>query len=366
MNHEATRTEPIVSPTVRSSNLELFRILLMLMIIAHHYVVNSEIADFFNPTHPTANMLFMTLYGWGGKTGINCFVLITGYFMCQKSFSWQKFFKLAFEVQFYTTVIYLLFLLSGRSFSWGELYQMLLAIPLGVGQSFVGSFLCLYLLIPFVNKLIHSMNEREFRYLLVLLVGIYSVIGTFIPFGFYENIAWFVVIYLIGSYIRLHGMPIFSKHSFLFMATSLITAMASILLLFYFFKYRGINTSIWDTYYFVSNSNKIMALLCSVSMFLFFKDLKMKNNRWINKIATATFGVLLIHGNSDAMREWLWDDVLKNASFYNSSYMWLHALLSVLLVYLVCVAIDLLRIRFVEKPIFKAFDSRKSSRWGNE
>lgn len=286
--------------------------------------------------------------------------------MCQKSFSWQKFFKLVFEVQFYTTVIYLLFLLSGRSFSWGELYQMLLAIPLGVGQSFVGSFLCLYLLIPFVNKLIHSMNEREFRYLLVLLVGIYSVIGTFIPFGFYENIAWFVVIYLIGSYIRLHGMPIFSKHSFLFMATSLITAMASILLLFYFFKYRGINTSIWDTYYFVSNSNKIMALLCSVSMFLFFKDLKMKNNRWINKIATATFGVLLIHGNSDAMREWLWGDVLKNASFYNSSYMWLHALLSVLLVYLVCVVIDLLRIRFVEKPIFKAFDSRKSSRPGNE
>ena len=199
------------------------------------------------------------------------------------------------------------------------------------------------------------MNEREFRYLLVLLVGIYSVIGTFIPFGFYENIAWFVVIYLIGSYIRLYGMPIFSKHSFLFMATSLITAMASILLLFYFFKYRGINTSIWDTYYFVSNSNKIMALLCSVSMFLFFKDLKMKNNRWINKIATATFGVLLIHGNSDAMREWLWGDVLKNAS-----YMWLHALLSVLLVYIVCVAIDLLRIRFVEKPIFKAFDSLKS------
>lgn len=61
----------------RESNLELFRILLMLMIIAHHYVVNSEIADFFNPTHPTANMLFMTLYGWGGKTVINCFVLVS-------------------------------------------------------------------------------------------------------------------------------------------------------------------------------------------------------------------------------------------------------------------------------------------------
>lgn len=57
----------------RESNLEVFRILLMLMIIAHHYVVNSEIADFFNPTHPTANMLFMTFIWMGWKNGYKLF-----------------------------------------------------------------------------------------------------------------------------------------------------------------------------------------------------------------------------------------------------------------------------------------------------
>ena len=41
----------------RSSNIELFRILLMLMVITHHYVVNS---------------------------GIDGFILITGYYMCEK------------------------------------------------------------------------------------------------------------------------------------------------------------------------------------------------------------------------------------------------------------------------------------------
>ena len=36
-----THTGKTTMPKMRNSNLELFRIVLMLMIIAHHYVVNS-------------------------------------------------------------------------------------------------------------------------------------------------------------------------------------------------------------------------------------------------------------------------------------------------------------------------------------
>lgn len=80
----------------------------------------------------------------------------------------------------------------------------------------------------------------------------------------------------------------------------------------------------------------------------------------MNRIATATFGVLLIHGNSNAMREWLWRDVLENVSYFNSPLpcLWIHALLSVLGVYVVCVAIDLLRIRYIERPLFKWIEKK--------
>ena len=80
----------------------------------------------------------------------------------------------------------------------------------------------------------------------------------------------------------------------------------------------------------------------------------------LNRIATATFGVLLIHGNSNAMREWLWRGVLKNVSYFNSPLpcLWIHALLSVLGVYVVCVAIDLLRIRYIERPLFKWIEKK--------
>ena len=67
----------------RNSNIELFRILSMLMIVAHHYVVNSGLLDCIDAQNTLQlRDYFLLLFGLGGKTGMNCFVLITGYFMC--------------------------------------------------------------------------------------------------------------------------------------------------------------------------------------------------------------------------------------------------------------------------------------------
>ena len=76
----------------------------------------------------------------------------------------------------------------------------------------------------------------------------------------------------------------------------------------------------------------------------------------INTIGAATFGVLLIHANSDAMRQWLWKDMLNNVGVYDKVWMPLHAIGSVIVIYIVCTAIDYLRIRFVEKPFFELWD----------
>lgn len=248
-------------------------------------------------------------------------------------------------------------MLGGRPFSWGELKDMVLWIPLGVGHGFVGSFIVLYLLIPFVNQLMKAMTKREFQYLLVLLIGVYSVVGTFVPFGFYEYIGWYVTIYLVGAYIRLCGIPLIRSRlrEVLFMLVSLLAVSLSILGIFYLTRIKGGELQIWRLYYFVSDSNKILALLTSVALFLFFKDMKLPQISWVNKIATATFGVSLIHGNSNTMREWLWVDVLKNVSYITQPlpHMIGHAIASVVAVYVVCVIIDLLRIKYIERPLFQ-------------
>ena len=74
----------------RDSNFELFRIVLMLLIVAHHYVVNSGISQLYDFNHITVNMIFHQLFGFAGKIGINCFVFITGYFMIKSQFKFRK------------------------------------------------------------------------------------------------------------------------------------------------------------------------------------------------------------------------------------------------------------------------------------
>ena len=78
----------------RNSNLELYRIIVMLLIVAHHYVVNSGLMSVMKEEPLHIQSIFLYLFGMWGKTGINCFVMITGYFMCKSHISLRKFMKL--------------------------------------------------------------------------------------------------------------------------------------------------------------------------------------------------------------------------------------------------------------------------------
>ena len=112
----------------------------------------------------------------------------------------------------------------------------------------------------------------------------------------------------------------------------------------------------------MADSNKFLAVVTAVSAFLFFKNLELGYRPIINRIAASTFGVLMIHANSDTMRRWLWQDFLDNVAAYYSSYYVLHAVGSVLSVYAVCALIDMVRIRFLEKPFLKLYDEACQSR----
>lgn len=93
----------------RNTNLEFYRVIVMLLIVAHHYVVNSGLMEIMKENPLSGNSIFYYIFGAWGKTGINCFVLITGYFMCKSQITVQKFFKLLFEVLFYNILIYFVF-----------------------------------------------------------------------------------------------------------------------------------------------------------------------------------------------------------------------------------------------------------------
>lgn len=339
----------------RKSNYELLRIILMLGIISNHYVVNSGITNLYNYNNITANMIFLQFLGSFGKLGINCFLLLTGYFMVKQNFSLKKFIRLYLEIKFYKIVIYLIFMMTGYStFDTNSFIRTLFNVlfSIGYGRSFPEVFLVLYLLSPFLNILISNLNNRKHILLLSMLIFFYSIIVVVInPNNSINYIGWFITMYLTGSYIRLYQNEFFKnrKLHIVLITFTILFMWISIIFIDYFYLHMGKKA---NYYYWIVDSNKISVYILSISIFCLFSTINIEYNRFINYLSSSVFGILLIHANSDTMRQFLWQDLLNNQLFYNSNFLIFHAIFSIIGVYIVCFFIDRLRIRLFENPLF--------------
>lgn len=341
----------------RNSNIELFRIVLMILLVASHYVHNSGILELIYQDGFSKRNILMSIFGMWGKPVINCFVFITGYFMCKKEISIYKWIRLIFQVLFYNIIIYLLFVITGYStFSLKGMIYNFLPIK-SVWTNFVSCYLIFYLFIPFINILIKNMDEKLHFRLVCLLGTIYVILGTIPKFTVTMNyISWFTFAYLFAAYFKIYKENILknTKIWVILFCISYLLSCASVMA----GLYASGKIDMRLTYYLLEDSNKFLAVILSFSFFAMFLGIRIKKSKIINTIARATLGVLLIHANSDLMRQWLWKDVLKCMEFYNSQYYFAHAIISVICVYCICVVIETVRLRFIDEPIYKAMIKR--------
>ena len=163
-----------------------------------------------------------------------------------------------------------------------------------------------------------------------------------------------MVLFFVAAYVRLYPIKMFDK-VWPWAVSSIILAFASIVSILAC-VWLGEKINVFSPYLFMTDSNNFLALATGFSLFMFFKNIKIKNNRFVNVISSATFGVLLIHANSDTMRRWLWGDLLKNTEQFNSKYLMIHAILSVIGIYIICTMIELIRIYLIEKYALKLWD----------
>lgn len=225
-----------------------------------------------------------------------------------------------------------------------------------ISRHFVSCYLFFYLLIPYINILIKNMTRKEHMYLVILLTIIYTLIGSMPFFNVqFSYVTWFSIIYLIAAYLRLYPNKYTSSHVFWgkMLLCSCILSIISVLIIQAFIG-RG-------EWIFVSDSNAIFALIVSISSFMWFKDVKIPFNRFINLVSSTVFGVLLIHDNSPLMRNWLWDTVVGGSRLIELpvSRLMIFSIVTVCVVFLICSVLDLLRKRFLEEPIWRLIDSKQ-------
>lgn len=320
----------------------------MLVIVAHHYVVNSDLITLLQDSTWSVKNAILFIAGGGGKIGIDCFVMITGYYMCKSVTTLQKFLKLYLEVVFYNVVLNIIFAVSG----YHEFSIMLLAKSVwlfgGLFDNFTGSFIFLYLTIPFLNILIRNINKMQHLTLMLLLLFGYSI-EAFVRFRVdFNYFTWFCVLYVVASYLRYYPLNI--KNEKLFWGITSLTvigaSVSSVALLSYIKPGAA--------YALVTDVNQPLALLVAVTTFMYFKNLNIPYNKWINTIASTTFGIYIIHTNSAAMRQWLWNDIIDCAGHYSIMYM----ICCIIAVFVICSIIDIVRQKIIETYLFQYMDNK--------
>lgn len=332
----------------RKSNVELLRVVAMLMIVAHHFSIHGGFD--FPTTAVSFNRLWTQFILLGGKIGVNVFVLISGYFLISaKTVKASKVIKLWSQIFFYSVLIFFIFVATGiRPFGIKAFLHHL--APITYSQWwFAAAYFVLYLLSPYLNGMLNRLNQREYVGFLSLLLFCWCLIPTFTSRLYQSNnLLWFIFLYSLAGYFRLYGVGNVKCGRFFVLsaASAGLTFLSAVV-----FDILGTKISV-----FASNSTffydmqKLPALLTSVFLFLGFLKLEIGQNRFINFLSSAMFGVYLIHDH-EYVRLFLWETLFQNRSFSESNLLAPYSLFVVALVFTVCAVLELARIHLLEKKM---------------
>lgn len=345
--------------TPRQSNFELLRIVCMLMIVTDHFSVHGGF-DFATNT-VTIPELWAQFIRQGGQVGVDIFVLITGYFLINATnIKISKVFKLWFQVLFYSAGVYILFTALGLiQFKPEAFFKSLLPITYKTWW-FASTYFVLYLTTPFLNKFLKSLDKPTYQKCLVLFLVLWCFIPTIIGEEFESNsLLWFMYVYSVSAYVRLWHNSTGKSCKPYFLTAALFAFLTCLSVLV--FDVLGTKIPFFAKYALhFYGMQRLPICIIALCMFLGFKNLDIPYNKGINLISSATFGVYLIHV-SRPVRKLMWFSIFKNASYSDTIFLIPYSIAVVLLVYIFCTCVELLRIHLLEKNYMKLINKAEIS-----
>ena len=345
---------------MRDSNIELLRLFCIIAIIAYHFCVYSEWE--YDYSTISVNRFFLQFICVGGKLGVNCFVLISGYYLVEKERrSPSSIAKIWLALLTYSLLFPTVFMLFGMQPRSVKELAFSCAPVLRQTWEFASAYFVLMLLVPYINRLLKVLSQKEYQRMLILVLTIWCLIPTLTSRTFESNyLIWLIVMYCIGGYLRKFPSAIMQNIKVTLMGTvlSLVVYVLSFLALDVF----GMHVSLFANWIREVRFGKMQMIPCvalSVFLFLTFKNLKIKQSSIINRLAAATFGVFLIHDHP-WVREYIWSSLLNPTKYYESPYLIVYALFCVILIFAFGQILEqfrlLVEIQYM-KPIVRLLDN---------
>ena len=160
---------------MRLAQFELLRILAMCGVVTNHvFNYGLHIYDNFSidVSTPYGVVLWsiLELMKLIALPSVNCYVLISGYFLIDKNqYRWKGIWRIWSETWFYAVSIYLLAVaLCVTPFRWQDLLEHATPV-ISNTYWFVTSYLILILIAPLLSRLMHHVTKTQYQ--IVLFVG---------------------------------------------------------------------------------------------------------------------------------------------------------------------------------------------------
>lgn len=288
-----------VSHSQRNSSIELLRIMCMMFIVGLH-VIGFGVNVPYSTGSPLGGADYMWCKALGTifSTAVDTFVLISGYFAIR--LKPRKIAKIWMMVLSYSYSVFIIkYLLGGVCLSD---IKYLLPITSRVFW-FISVYFVLCLLSPLINEFVSRIDRRQHAKVVgigVLLVYGWATVSYLFNFAqmipdYGGGIINFVILYLIGRYIRLY---VSSKRTvwiyvlmFLGVIASnvIIESVLSMVLGFGFSSFQ--------------NNDSVFTVAAAVLLFMIFRSLHF-HSKVVNLLATNCLAVFVFHMN-DVVMPWL-------------------------------------------------------------
>lgn len=335
--------------TPRASNMELLRVLCMLLIIGDHLTGQGGIADY----STFSSSFAFCLIGCGSRIACSVFVLIGSWFLCEQPFQTRRPLSLWLSLWLYTVPVTLLCALGGLPVSFGTLRWA--AFPASTRQLwFISDYLVLLVCAPLLGRILHGLPRAAHRgLLLVLAVPLVAYPTLFAEDGVVSDLAWmFLYEYLLAAYLRRYPdnrlSSLLRRRSvalLLGIGLPLLNTAARAWL-----EWQGQTDSKAFQYiaYYRTGLGALPNLLAALALFFLFQGLNLGNRRWINALAGTTLGVYILH-QVPAFRDFLWNGIFQAQAHHGSAP---YTLFVIAATFAGCALIDALRNRLVMRPLY--------------
>jgi len=269
----------------RDSNIELLRIVCMLFILIHHFIIHSLIPDLFvRDGDINAYRVACIVINGFVYVGVNCFILISGYYGIK--FKFRSLFNLYCTCVFFALLAALMkACVTDVQVNKSLLYTILLPFSHS-DWWFIKCYVALFLIAPVLNKAAQNLGRKEFMTVIILL----TVLNIYLGYYWHQhnsdgyNLVQFIYVYLIGAFLRRFPLKrLDRKYSMiLYLSGALLWSLISILSV----KWRVPH---WVPFYY----NNPLVILAAVGLFVFIAQIEIRSVA-VNTIASSVLAAYLI------------------------------------------------------------------------